>query len=125
MWARHKQGLTESQASAWWQQFYDDPNVARDNSGYGGAECIYICKGKALTNRTEVYVDGRCETQSKLIKNPQEKDVSALKNFAHESVESHGSDFFRNAGLVMAKSASEEGDAKKANERMGHSKVGH
>ena len=56
---------------------HDDPSVMRDNSGYEGAEVLYNCKGKVLTNRSELYIDGRCETASKVIKNPKEKDMTA------------------------------------------------
>ena len=75
-------------------QCHDDPSIMRDNSWYEGAEVLYICKGKVLADRSELYIDGRCETASKVIKNPKEKDMTVLKNFAHESVDPHGSEFF-------------------------------
>ena len=107
-WAIDKQGLTESQATAWWMQCHEDPSILRDNTGYEGAEVLYICKGKVLTNRSELYIDGACETGSKMIKNPKDKDITALKNFAHESVESHGSEFFRSAGLTMPSAGADD-----------------
>ena len=113
-WARDKQGLTESQATTWWMQCHEDPSIMRDNSGYEGAEVLYICKGKVLTNRSELYIDGACETSSKVIKNPKEKDITALIFFAHESVESHGSEFFRSAGLAIMPSTGAD-DATKPN----------
>ena len=66
-------GITETQAGRWWAQYYNDPSIHRDNSGYEGAEVLYICKGKVLNNRSEVYVDGHCETASKVIKGPNDR----------------------------------------------------
>jgi hypothetical protein len=111
-WAIDKQGLTESQATTWWMQCHEDPSILRDNTGYEGAEVLYICKGKVLTNRSELYIDGACETASKAIKNPKERDITALKNFAHESVESLGSEFFRSAGLAIMPSTGADDDTK-------------
>ena len=61
IWAKTKHGFTETQSSVWWLQFHDDPSIIRDNSGLEGAEVLYIGKWKNLTNRTEVYIDGKCE----------------------------------------------------------------
>ena len=112
-WCQNRQGLTDTQASRWWAQFYNDPSILRDNSGYEGAEVLYICKGKVLNNRSEVYVDGHCETASKVIKAPTDKDVSALQNFSHEAVDSFNSDFFQNAGAIQHNPSAAGEDAKK------------
>ena len=55
-----------------------------------------------MAKRTEIHVDGHCGEAGKIIKNAQERDSTALNHFAHGSVDSHGSDFSRSAGLAAA-----------------------
>ena len=112
MLGKGQAGFDRNSGPTWWMQCHDDPIILRDNSGYEGAEVLYICKGKVLTNRSEPYIEGRCETASRVIKNPKEKDMTALKNFAHESADSHGSELFRSAGLTIMPSSDVHGDRK-------------
>ena len=98
--AKNKQGLTDSRAATWWQEYYDDPGTQMDNSGYQGAEVLYSCKGKRLTKRSGIYIDGHTEESGWVIKNAKEKDM-ALRHLAHDGTDVHGSSFFRSAAVAL------------------------
>ena len=109
IYAERDQGLTPDEAKAWWQLFYENPRVERDNGGPLGREQLYVPGFKTKGQYDTKYVDTSYEEGSTSKKtNPKERQV--LMDQVHHSNTHIGDKFFRGPSSAEADPIEAEGE---------------
>eukprot|EP00969_Alexandrium_andersonii_P189397 8366977-Alexandrium_andersonii.AAC.1 len=79
---RCKLGLTDREGKAYWLELYDDPNIGRDNDGYGGEEQLYVPLKYRFKHNLK-FIEAEQVEGSKELKDPSEQDREMLKQHVH------------------------------------------
>ena len=87
-----------SSGRAEWKRMEDD---GYDTKGAGVNKQIWVPVSEQRFRDRKVYINQAVEESSQQLKNPDQKDVNCLKQFANRSAPSHGDAFFGEQRLLL------------------------
>ena len=94
LYGENVQGLSPAETKAWWQSFYDNPAIERDNSGPFGRLVLYCPIHKSKSKAKTKFIENAYEEGSSDKRKPTQKDRKMLlEQVGHQRV-THADEFF-------------------------------